>query len=123
MKHPISPRAHGVLDYATAGLTALAPSLLGLPARATAAARALAGGYAGLSLLTDYPLSARRVVPFKVHGATEAALGLALPFLPRLLGFRGDRRATRFFWGLTALTAVVASLTDWTKAESPPDAR
>lgn len=123
MTKPISPRLHGVLDYATAGLTALAPALLGFPARATMAARALAGGYAGLSLLTDYPLSARRVVPFPAHGALEAGLGLALPFLPRLLGFEKDRRAVRFFWGLTALTAVVAALTDWTKEQSPSETR
>jgi hypothetical protein len=54
------------------------------------------------------------VVPFPAHGAVEAALGLALPFLPRLLGFENDRPARNFLLGLTGLTAAVAALTDWT---------
>ena len=119
MNKPLSPRAHGVLDYATVGLTALAPTLLGFPARTAVASRALAGGYLGLSMLTDYPLSVRRVVPFGVHGVVEVGLGAALPFLPRVLGFGRDRRAARFFYGLTAVTAVVAVLTDWSKTDSP----
>jgi hypothetical protein len=112
-----------VLDYATVGLTAAAPALLGLSGTAATTCRALAGSYLGLSLLTDYPLSARRVVPFPAHGALEVGLGLALPFLPRVLGFERDRAATALLYGLTAVTAVVAALTDWTGAQSPPEAR
>ena len=123
MTKPISPRLHGALDYATVGLTAAAPALLGLSGAAARTCRALAGGYLGLALLTDYPLSARRVVPFPTHGALEAGLGLALPFLPRLLGFRRDRAATTLFHALTGATAAVAALTDWTKQQSPPETR
>lgn len=56
MIKPISPGAHGVLDYATVGATLLAP---------------------------------------------------------RRLGFSRHRGARGFFLRLTALTAVVAALTDW----------
>jgi hypothetical protein len=64
-------------------------------------------------MLTDYPLSAKRVVPFKGHGVAEGVIGLALPALPFALGFARHRAARNFFFGLTALTAVVAALTDW----------
>lgn len=74
---------------------------------------ALAGGYTGLSAVTDYPMSVKRAVPFKAHGATEAVLGLALPAMPWLLGFSRHRAARNFMFGLTALTFVVAALTDW----------
>ena len=123
MRKPISPRAHGVLDYATSATTAAAAEVLNFPPPARAAARALAGGYTGLAAVTDYPLAARRVVPFKAHGATEAALGLALPFVPWLLGFADHKPARNFFLGLTAVTFVVAALTDWEKRDSPVDSR
>ena len=118
MQKPINGRMHGMMDYATVATTAAAPRALGFPRQAENLAYGLAAAYLGLSLLTDYPLSARRAVPFKGHGATEAVLGMALPFLPRLLGFEDNRRARNFFLGLTALTAVTALLTDW----NAPDA-
>lgn len=113
MNRPISPALHGVLDYATVVTTAAAPQLFGFPDTASRLCYTLAGGYLGLSALTDYPLSVKRVVPFKAHGAAEAVSGLALPALPWALGFARHRAARNFFLGLTAVTFVVAALTDW----------
>ena len=122
MQHPISPRAHGVLDYTTALFTAAAPRLFDFPKPAAALAYTLAGSYTGLSLLTAYPLGARRLVPFKAHGVAESAIGLALPALPWVLGFARHRAARNFCLGLTAVTAVVAVLTDWGGTTRPPAA-
>ncbi|HEY0972748.1 MAG TPA: hypothetical protein VGE02_17390 [Gemmatimonadales bacterium] len=113
MRKPISPTLHGVLDYATVAATAAAPTLLRFSPRATRLAYGLAGSYLGLSLLTDYPLAARRTIPFKGHGIAEGAIGAALPALPRALHFSRDRAARNFLIGLTVVTAVVAALTDW----------
>ena len=118
MHKPINGRMHGMMDYATVAATAAAPRALGFPRTAENLAYGLAAGYLGLSLMTDYPLSARRMVPFKGHGAAEVAIGMALPFLPWVLGFAENRRARDFFLGLTALTAATALLTDW----NAPDA-
>lgn len=113
MKKPISPTVHGILDYATVATAASVPRLMGFPKRATMAADMLAGGYGVLSSMTDYPLGAKRVIPFRGHGLAEAAVGLAVPMLPWALGFAQDRSARNFFLGLTAVTFVVAALTDW----------
>jgi hypothetical protein len=113
VNRPISPAMHGVLDYATVATCLAAPRLLRFPPAATRACDLLAGGYLAMSALTDYPLAAKRAIPFKAHGATEVALGAALPVLPRALGFADHRAARTFFLGLTAVTAMVASLTDW----------
>lgn len=118
MQKPINGRMHGMMDYATVAATAAAPRALGFPRTAENLAYGLAAGYLGLSLMTDYPLSAKRMVPFKGHGATEVLLGMALPFLPKLLGFDDDRRARNFFLGLTALTAVTALMTDWNASDA-----
>ena len=123
MQKPINGRMHGIMDYATVATTAAAPRALGFPRQAESLAYGLAAASLGLSLLTDYPLSAKRAVPFKGHGATEVMLGMALPFLPKLLGFENDRRARNFFLGLTALTAVTALLTDWNAPDADQEHR
>ncbi|HEX8692349.1 MAG TPA: hypothetical protein VF746_08030 [Longimicrobium sp.] len=121
MQKPITPRIHGMIDYATVLATAAAPTLLGFPARAATLAYGLAGSYLGLSAVTDYPLSARRMVPFRTHGIAEAVSGMALPAMPWALGFARHRGARNFFLGLTGLTFAVAALTDWGKRQTPPE--
>jgi hypothetical protein len=113
MRKPISPKMHGVIDYATSAAVAVAPRLLDFPRPARRLFQSLAAGYTGLSAVTDYPMSVRRAVPFKAHGATEALIGLALPMMPWVLGFERNRAARNLCYGLTALTFVVAALTDW----------
>lgn len=113
MEKPISPTLHGALDYSTMAATLAAPKLLGFPSRAASAAYALAGGYLALSALTDYPPALKRVIPLKAHGITDAALGLAIPALPWLLGFSEEKRARNFFLALTGITMIVTALTDW----------
>jgi hypothetical protein len=113
MERPISPAMHGAIDYATSAAVALAPAMLDFPKPARQLFHSLAGSYTALSSVTDYPASLKRVVPFRAHGATEAVIGLALPFLPRLLGFERHRAARNACYGLAALTFVVAALTQW----------
>lgn len=115
MQKPISPTAHGILDYATMGATASAPLILGMPRRAAGAAYALAGAYTALSALTDYKPAVKRAVPLRVHEGVDIGLGMVLPALPWLLGFAGNRRARNFFLGLTAITLATTALTDWSK--------
>jgi hypothetical protein len=116
MQKPISPKTHGVLDYTTSAAVAMAPMAIDLPKRASAVAYGLAGGYTALSMLTKYPMGAAKVVPFKGHGLAEAAIGLALPFVPRMLHIKkksARKKAQLFFCGIATLTAIVAAMTDW----------
>jgi hypothetical protein len=113
MRKPISSRTHGALDYATSAMVTVAPLVMDFPKPARRLCHTLAAGYTGLSAVTDYPLSARRVVPFKAHGVTELLIAAALPALPWALGFERHTAARNFCFGLTAMTLVVAALTDW----------
>jgi hypothetical protein len=115
MRKPITPFAHGMIDYLTVGTVAAAPRLMDFPEEASTACYTLAALYAGTSMMTDYPLGVRRALPFKAHGFAEVAIGAMLPALPFVLGFAGNRRARNFFLGLTALTAMTAVMTDWDK--------
>ena len=112
-RKPITPRVHGVLDYTTSATIAAVPRLMGFPKPARRLFDALAGGYTALSAVTDYPMSVRRAVPFRAHGAAEVAIAVALPAMPWLLGFARHRAARNLCFGLTALTFAVAALTDW----------
>ncbi|MFL5447396.1 MAG: hypothetical protein ACJ8A6_06370 [Gemmatimonadales bacterium] len=113
MTKPITPRAHGILDYATAGATAALSRLLGFSPAASRTANAWAAGYSAMSALTNYPLALKRALPFQAHGAMDAIMAPLIPALPWLLGFARDRRARNFFLGLAAVTIVVTALTDW----------
>jgi hypothetical protein len=113
MPKPISPRIHGALDYTTSAMVAAVPVAMDFPPTARRLFQSLAAGYTGLSAVTDYPLSVRRVVPFKGHGAAELGIAALLPMAPWLLGFSKHRAARNLCYGLAALTVVVAALTDW----------
>lgn len=118
MDKPINSTMHGAMDYTTVMTTAAAPHLFGFSKEATRSCAALAAGYMGLSMFTDYKLAAKRAIPFKAHGITEAALGMALPFLPWAMGFSKDKRGRNFILGLTAVSFLTAALTDWDDDEA-----
>ncbi len=74
----VSTKTHGVIDYATAGTLLAAPVLLrGAGARGRLALSVAGGGVLATSLLTDYELGLRRVIPMKAHLALDAATGAA----------------------------------------------
>ncbi len=111
MHKPISPLLHGVLDYSTVVLTALAPRLFGFGPTGSAVAYTLAAGYLVVSLLTRYPLGAVKVLPLRAHTTIEIVLAVLLIALPWLLGFADDDAARNYMFFLVALTFVVVPLT------------
>src|SRR3954454_16938782 len=69
VRKPISPRLHGVLDYMTSTAVAAAPLVFDFPKPARRLFESLAAGYTGLSAVTNYPLSVKRLPAVKGHGA------------------------------------------------------
>ncbi len=92
---PIDATLHGITDY-TAGATlmSLFPRLVGLSGtRAGRQIRVAGATHATYSTLTDYPLGAVKVIPYKVHLALDAAGALALAATPFVTGeFRKGAR-------------------------------
>ena len=84
----ISDTTHGILDYLTVVVFAVAPSLLGLTGTAELISYALAGIHLDMTLLTDMPLGVIKIIPMKLHALVELVVGpvlvigaLALPAL------------------------------------------
>jgi hypothetical protein len=74
----ISDTVHGVMDYATVILFALAPSILGLAEVATAICYALAVVHLAMTLLTDMPLGVVKAIPIRLHALVELVVGPVL---------------------------------------------
>jgi hypothetical protein len=78
---------HSVFDYAGALMLA-ATGWRANDARARASATSLGVSAIGVSLLTDYRLSAWKLIPIEVHEVLDYAVGIATLATPFLLGYR-----------------------------------
>lgn len=109
----IGPTAHGVIDYChvafffTVGLLCRRKNK-----RAAAAAFATSGFVLGQSLLTDYRLGLRPVLPFQTHGKMDQVFAATSWIMPKLFGFRETAAAKIFEVNSLAEGSVVA-MTDW----------
>lgn len=104
----LSPRAHGVLDYVTVALFALAPTVLGLVGLAATVSYALAAIHLLMTVTTAFPLGAVAVVPFRLHGTVELVVGVVLVAAAFLL-FEGTARTFYLVMGLVILAVWAAT--------------
>ena len=109
----ISPTAHGVIDYAHAAFFFTVGLLCSRTnKRASWAAFATSGFILVQSLLTDYRLGAKPVIPFEIHGKMDSVFASSSWMVPLLLGFRGTAAAKIFEMNSLAEASVVG-MTDW----------
>ena len=108
---PISPLMHGYLDYFTVVVFLVAPSLFNLTGVAAILAYALAVIHLAMTLATDFPLGAVKLIPFKIHGLIERIVGPVLLLVPFVLGFEGAARFFYLFMGVVII--IVGFLTDY----------
>lgn len=88
----LSPKIHAVLDYIVVLVFLTAPRLLGLTGNAALLSYTLTAVHLGMTLLTDFPLGAVKVLPLPLHGWIEFAVGPALLAAPWILGFTAQAR-------------------------------
>jgi hypothetical protein len=120
---PISPRVHGVLDYATVVVFLNAPMVLGFSGTPSAVLYWLAGIHLLMTGLTDFPYGVFKVIPFRVHGMIDFVAGFFLLAAPWIFGFATEAAPRNFFLVLGVLSFVIAGLTDYKPSiEVPPRA-
>lgn len=109
----IDARKHGIIDYCHAAFF-LTMALMCRKSEPRAAAAALLTGSFVLveSLLTDYPLGVKKVIPFRVHGQMDAAFAASSFMVPKVFGF-SDSKAATIFKGNSFVEAAVVGATDF----------
>lgn len=109
----ISPKAHGVIDYAHAAFFFGLALVCGKRNKPASYAALGTGAFILVqSMLTDYPLGVKRIIPFAVHGTMDRGFASASWIVPALFGFKGTV-AAKIFESNSAIEAAVVSLTDW----------
>ncbi len=111
----ISPRFHGVLDYAVAGALIGVPVLLDFAASSVAAAVISVTAGIGLvvySLLTDYSAGIRNLIPWRAHLTLDAVAATALLAAPFVLGFGGVARGFYVTVAIAVLAVVATTQLD-----------
>lgn len=121
-RKPISPAAHGLIDYGFGLLNTVGPALLGLhgPARTVPAVTTAVQGT--LNAFTNQPYAVRRAIPFRLHGQAESLGVPALLVATIVTGAWKQPRAPLFFGTLFGLLGTVYALTDWKGQTGPNEA-
>lgn len=103
----IPSKFHGVLDYAVAATLIVTPLILGF--EGVAKYLAIAGGLGLLiySLITDYSVSARKLLPFRLHLILDFVAAVALTAAPFLFGFTGLEKAFYLVIGISVIAVVL----------------
>jgi hypothetical protein len=113
-RRPISPRLHGIIDYATGAELLVLPSVLRISgSRAGRVLRVAGLAHLAYAALTDYELGLVKRLPFRTHLALDAAGAGGLLAAPWLLGAREDGLRHWLPLVLVGLNeAAVTALTD-----------
>jgi hypothetical protein len=109
----IGPLVHGIIDYASVLVLAMAPTLAGFAGKQAMICYALAVVHLLLTLLTRFPLGLFRHVGFPIHGAIELIVGVLLIALPWLANFSAGINSRNFFVSFGFLLLVIWALTDY----------
>lgn len=118
---PISSRAHGMLDYLTVALFALAPTLFGFTGTAATLAYALAAVHLVMTLITAFPMGVAPVVPFHVHGIVELLVAISLMGIG-MFNFGLEQSAGLFYLLVGLVILVVWLLSGYREAPATPTA-
>src|SRR3954447_267297 len=109
----IDARTHGIIDYCHAAFFFGMGIFLARRNRSAATAAVATGAVVlVLSLLTDYPLGARKVIPFETHGRMDAGFAASSFMMPKWFGF-ANTAAAQVFKINGFVEGAVVGMTDW----------
>ena len=116
LRRIIPQDVHSVMDYLVAGAYLLS-ARFARTKRARAVGMVLGANVGGVSLLTDYRLSAAKVIPIEVHEVLDHASGAGAVAAPFLLGYAKKDRLAATIQISAGLGTILASLfTDYRAA-------
>ena len=108
----ISPKLHCILDYALSAVQIVAPKLLGLPASVQKTGLAVGSSVLTLTSLTDSPVAAKPIIPFKTHYALDVPTVAGLALLTFDKDIRTNKKALLFHLSVLTMATLNVLLTD-----------
>lgn len=111
----ISSTFHGYIDYTTALVLIIAPFLIfpaGAPEIAKYLSVAAGVGLIIYSLITDYSVSARKAISFKLHLILDFIAGAVFVAAPFVLGLTGITKTYFLIMGLAVIIVVLTTNND-----------
>lgn len=111
----IGPAMHGLLDYLLVIILIIGPRVAGFAASTIQAkfCWVIAVLLLILSILTRYPLGAKKLIGFVSHGVVEIVIGIALVILPWTRDFARGVLSRNFFVCVGLLILVIWAFTDF----------
>jgi len=103
----IPSKFHGMLDYVVAVTLIVGPLVLQFDGIAKNLAMAGGIGLLIYSLITDYSLSARKLLPFKTHLVFDFLAALVLIAAPFVFGFTGLTNLFYLVIGIAVIAVVL----------------
>jgi hypothetical protein len=119
MKKPVSPKAHGIIDYVFSGVQMAAPLLLSLNPATKKTYAALSTGFTVVNAMTDTKVGLKRLIPFAGHQKADIGFLAGLGLLSFASFIRGDKRSRLFHLAVLGLAITNYMLTDYN--QSPRD--
>ena len=114
----ISIKNHGFIDYITVLAFALIPTIFSFEGMPAYLSYALAGIHLLMTVLTDFPLGAAKVIPIKLHKLVETIVGPVLIIVPWVLGFSENLTARYVYIVMGLAIIAVGVLTDYFEKQS-----
>jgi len=108
----ISPKPHGIIDYAVVLFLLSSPLLFGMGGLLAIFTYALGAVHLLLTLLTDFSVGVIKLIPLPIHGLIELAVGAALIVVAFTL-FKHDVLGNTFYTAFGAAVILVFLLTDY----------
>ncbi len=117
MKKPVSPTAHGIMDYVISGVELAAAPLLGINSKAARTYQAIGAGYTLINALTKTPVGVKKLIPLKTHQKGDLGLVAGLALLSFVPFIRNEKKALILNLSFLAIIALQYALTDYDAGE------
>lgn len=117
---PISPLAHGLIDYGFVATQLVLPPLLGVNKKAVKLFRFLGVNLGTYNALTAHGAAIKPLIPFQTHYKIDYGNVAGLALLTLHKSIRKDKKALLFHSLFVALAAANVLLTDWKESSTQP---
>jgi len=118
MKKPISPAAHGIMDYVLGTVQAAAPLVLGMNQTATITHQAASVAMTAVNMLTNTPVGLKPVLSMKDHQKADIGLLGGMALMTLIPAIHNDKKALGFHLGFLAMALTQFLLTDFDGQQS-----